>query len=341
MEIKVCDFPNIEYDAFVEQRCDAKMCHLSRWKGIIEKNTSIRAFYLAAYSAGQVYGVFPLSYINSRLFGRYMVSQAFSNYGGVLADSDDARASLFEHSIKLAEEFDCKYIEFRCLHPFPYDLQTRRDKISMYLDLPPNPDELWKSFDPKVRNQVRKAEKSNIVAFNGHLDLLDAFYKVYSVRMHQLGTPAYSRKLMFNILQTFPENSRLFVVRLGDLTIGAGFTIHYNGFVEIPWAATLIEYNSLCPNNLLYWEIMKYYCLIGAKCFDFGRCTVNGPTYQFKKQWGTKPVELYYQYWASPNHKLSIASQNNSKYSSKVKIWKKLPLCITRIVGPYISRQLP
>jgi lipid II:glycine glycyltransferase (peptidoglycan interpeptide bridge formation enzyme) len=171
--------------------------------------------------------------------------------------------------------------------------------------------------------------------------LLDDFYRVYTIRMKQLGTPPYCRKLIQYILEAFPDNSRLFVVRLDDLTIGAALTTHFNNFVEIPLASTLTQYNNLCPNNLLYWAVIKHYCLAGAKCFDFGRCTAGGPTYQFKKQWGPEPVELHYQYWLRPGHKLSILSPENPKYKRRVEMWKKLPLWVTRLLGPYISRNLP
>ena len=146
---------------------------------------------------------------------------------------------------------------------------------------------------------------------------------------------------MRTILELFPENSRIFVVRLDNLTVGAGFTICHKGFVEIPWAATLIKYNKMCPNNLLYWSIIKHYCLAEAKCFDFGRCTVESNTYRFKKQWGAKPIDLHYQYWVHPDSQFSILSSNNPKYRNKVQMWKKLPLWVTRLAGPYISRNLP
>ena len=66
-----------------------------------------------------------------------------------------------------------------------------------------------------------------------------------------------------------------------------------------------MEYNSLCPNHLLYWSIIKTTALRGRN-LDFGRCSADGNTYRFKKQWGTTPVPLYYQYWVRPGYALSI-----------------------------------
>jgi FemAB-related protein (PEP-CTERM system-associated) len=341
MNIDILNVPDPACDAFVGQKTESKICHLPAWSNIITRVAGHRPFYLVARDGGEIRGVLPLTQVRSRLFGNRMISQAFSNYGGPLTDSPEIREALFNYAVELATKLNCESIEFRNIQPLPYNLKARTEKISMYLPLVSTPDEIWKALMPKVRNQVRKAEKSNLTTVNGGIELLDEFYRVYTIRMHQLGTPCYSRKFMYNILQTFPKNSRIFTVCLKELTVGAGFTIYFNKFVEIPWAATLVKYNNLCPNNLLYWSVIKHYCLASATYFDFGRCTIGGSTYQFKKQWGSQPVELHYQYWVRPGHQLSILSPTSSKYQKKVQMWRKLPLWMTRLLGPYISRNLP
>ncbi len=341
MDVTITKTFDPECDTFLKNRPDAKICHTYKWSDAVARAARLKSFYLVACDHKGIHGVLPLVHAKSVLFGNFMVSQAFSDYGGLIADSAEVRDALFNRAVETAVKLGCESIEFRNTEPLPYDLQERTGKMCMHLPLAPDPDEIWKSFDPKVRNQVRKAEKSDIVAQDGSLELLDDFYRVYTARMHQLGTPAYPHKLMQNLLEVFPDNSRLFAVRLNGLTIGVGLTFHFNGFVEIPFASTFTQYNSLCPNNLLYWSVIKYYCLVGAKCFDFGRCTVDGPTYQFKKQWGPEPVALHYQYWVRPGHRLSVLSPDNPKYKRRVEMWKKLPLWTTRLLGPYISRNLP
>jgi lipid II:glycine glycyltransferase (peptidoglycan interpeptide bridge formation enzyme) len=211
----------------------------------------------------------------------------------------------------------------------------------MLLPLVSDADELSRNFRPEIRNRIRKAEKSGLVTADGGLELLEDFYSVWTIRMHQLGTPGYPSKLMRLILEAFPNNSRIFIVRHSNLPIGGGFTTCFNGFSEMPWVGTLVEYNNLAPNNLLYWSVIKYYSQAGASWFDFGRSTVDGPTYEFKRRWGTKTINLHYQYWIRPGSRTSILSPLDSKYQKKVEMWKKLPLWVTRLFGPYISRDLP
>jgi len=341
VDVRVLEGSDRACDEFVRAQAAGKMCHRPAWSEMLRCDLGYDVFYLVAREGEEIRGVLPLTHVKSWLFGNRMVSQAFGNYGGPLAASREAMDALFARAVELATERNCESIEFRNIEPMPFDLQLHEGKICMHLALTSDPEELWKRFSPKVRSQVRKAWKSNITAASGGAELLDDFYRVYTIRMRQLGTPPYSRALTASVLARFPDESRVFVTRLGDQVVGASFTMCFNGFVEIPWAATLVEYNSLCPNNLLYWSVMEHYGRTGASAFDFGRCTAEGATYRFKKQWEPEPVPLHYQYWVRPGHELTILAPDESKYRRKVEMWKKLPLWVTRLVGPRLSRSLP
>jgi len=343
MDVAILESRDALCDAYIRSRSDATICHTFAWSEMIVRAFGHRAFYLVAREGPQVRGVLPLIHVRSRLFGNLMVSGAFGNYGGPLADDAAALDALYHRAVELAREQGCESIEFRNVDPLPYDLQLRTDKVCMRLPLPSDPDELWRSFksDTKVRNHIRKADKAGIVTETGGLELLDEFYELYAIRMRQLGTPCYSRRLMHDILETFPQSSRLFIARLGDVTVAVRLAVCYGGLVESCWGVTHVEYNRLSPNHALYWAALKHYCLAGAACFDFGRSTVDTGPYLFKKQWGTQLVQLHYQYWVRPGHELSFASPDNPKYKRRIRMWKKLPLCVTRLIGPRISRGLP
>jgi len=341
MNVQVLTSPNDDCMQFLQQQAGARVCYLQTWANAAASAAKLKSYYLVAHDDGGVRGVLPLVHAKSLIFGNFMVSQAFSDHGGILADSNQARDALFDHAVKISTEINCDFIEFRNVNPLPYELKIRKDKMVMHLPLDTDPEKIWKGFNCKVRNQVRKAEKSDVVVSQCYSGRLGEFYSVYAKRMHQLGTPVFPLKLLRNLMDALPENSSLFLVDLNGKTIGGALTFSFNGYAEIPFASTLVEYNRLCPNNLLYWSIIKYYCLQGAKFFDFGRCTVDGPTHRFKKQWGPDPVELNYQYWTRPGYELSLLSPDNSKFQKKIELWKKLPLWVTRIAGPVISRKLP
>ena len=59
--------------------------------------------------------------------------------------------------------------------------------------LPAHADALWSGLGTKVRNQVRKGQKSGAQVVWGGEELLSEFYAVFSRNMRDLGTPVYGR----------------------------------------------------------------------------------------------------------------------------------------------------
>jgi len=308
---------------------------------MIARTFGHKTFYLVAGDADGVRGVLPLTHVRSRLFGNRMVSQAFSDHGGVLAEDPGARSMLYERAVELACEEGCESIEFRNTEPLEYDLPLRQDKVFMRLRLAADPDELWRGFGKGIRKRVRRAERSGIVVESGGDELLSDFYKTWTARMHQLGTPCYPRRLFSNILGAFPDSARIFVARLGDHTVAAKFVYSFNGLAQSRWGAALAKYRRMCPNHLLLWKVIENYCLAGGSWLDLGRSTIGSGPYHFKMHWRPQSVNLCYQYWVRPGRKLSIVSPDNARYRWKVALWKRLPLWATRLIGPYISRSLP
>jgi serine/alanine adding enzyme len=330
-----------ECDDFVRRMPDAKLCHLFAWAQNVVRPLGHKTFHLVARENDTVRGILPLTLIRSRLFGNRMISQAFSNYGGPLVENDAALSVLYERAVELSEEYECESMEFRNIEPLPYDLHQRTDKVTMCLELSPDPAELWKQLRPQIRNRIRKAEKAGLVITTGGLELLNDFYRIWTRRMHQLGTPCYSRKLFSAVLKTFPDDSRIFMVHLNGAPVGGLFVYGFNGLAQSRWGAVLTEYNDISPNYLLNWAAMQYFSAAGLKLFDFGRSTVDSGQHIFKKRWGAEQIPLAYQYWTRPGHALSIAKPDNPKYAARVEAWKKLPLWFTRLAGPYISCSLP
>jgi serine/alanine adding enzyme len=282
IEVSNLDLALTECDNFVQQNPLGKLDYLQGWGAMINSTFDHENFYLAAREGGTLLGILPLTQVRSRLFGNRMMSQAFSNYGGPLADCDEVNARLHSRSVELAKEHDCKTIEFRGVEPVDSETPMSSDKISMYLPLTEDPDRLWKSFDCKFRNQVRKAEKSGMEVIARGVELLEAFYQVWAKRMHELGTPCFPRKLFRNIYTAFPQNAKFFIVRLKDFCVGGAFTYSFKILAQIRWAAIDSKYRNLCANNLLFWSVMRHYCLSGAQVFDFGRTTVGSTQFQFK-----------------------------------------------------------
>ncbi|BCS54966.1 FemAB family XrtA/PEP-CTERM system-associated protein [Geobacter sp. SVR] len=330
------------WDAFVASHPKGSNYHRYGWRQVIERSFGHRTFYLAVRDRnGAIRGLLPLAYMQSRLFGRFLVSLPFFNYGGVLCNDQETAALLLEKSAAIRRDLCARHAELRHLGTGLEGLETRQHKVTMLLDLRNNEEEQWRAFDPKVRNQVRKSEKCGLTTRQGHLDLLDGFYEVFSRNMRDLGTPVYGKNFFHNILEAFPRSTRILSVMKGETTVASALLTWFKGNLEVPWASSISDYREMCPNNLMYWEAIRFAIGTGATTFDFGRSTPGEGTFRFKKQWGARPVELHWQYLLEEGVPLPELNPANPKFRLAIRVWQQLPLAVTRMLGPAIVRNIP
>lgn len=344
MEINIQQYQGdgSDWDAYVGSHPGSALYHLHGWRSVIENSFGHATHYLAAKNdAGEIRGILPLVFMKSPLFGKFLVSLPFFNYGGLLHSSDQARAALLEAAARLREELGAGYAELRHLQRCESVSATKEHKVTMILPLEATGEQQWTGLDPKVRNQVRKAQKSGLEAVLGRLELLDGFYEVFCRNMRDLGTPVYGRKFFRNVLEAFPEQSCLLAVELSGKTVAAGLLVWFRDTLEVPWASSIGDYREKCPNNLLYWEAIRFAIGKELSRFDFGRSTPGEGTFRFKKQWGAKPVQLYWQYLLEQNARLPELNPDNPKYRLAIRIWQKLPVAVTKVLGPGIVRNIP
>ena len=91
-------------------------------------------------------------------------------------------------------------------------------------------------------------------------------------------------------------DSELAVVKDGDEVIGGAILLRFRDTVEVPWISCLRSRFEQCPNNILYWEMMRRACDEGLRIFDFGRSSPDTGPAVFKMRWGARSEQLYWHY---------------------------------------------
>jgi FemAB-related protein (PEP-CTERM system-associated) len=296
---------------------------------------------LAAEREGNIVGILPLVWQKSVLFGNQLVSLPWFDAVNVLADDRSAWESLVSAARRSARDRGNAVLQLRQTEPADLDCHVRTDKVLMRLKLEADPEALWKRLSAKVRNQVRKGEKSALAVESGGSELLDDFYDVYSENMRDLGSPSHHRRLFSAVCGQFAESCRVHVVRRRGQAVGAGLTIANGGRLEIPWASSLREFGSLCVNHLMYWTILAGGCREGFEWFHFGRSSRDSGTYHFKKQWGAEEIPLYWYLLDGRGKPKTAVSAPQESFGWATKVWQKLPLPLARRLGPHIIARVP
>ncbi len=349
------------WEIYATGRPGASAYHRFVWLDILHAAFGHPIFPLACRKNGVISGILPLMLVSSRLFGRFLVSLPFVNYGGPLADDEDSAQLLLAEANRLMHAYQARSVELRhcpaelssqyldrltgqASDTFPGEIPAGR-KVGMILPLPQGDgqaDRLWGGLKDKVRNQVRKARKAGLAARFGGEELLDDFYRVFCVNMRALGTPVYGRAFFAEILRRLPGEAFIIAVHEGaGRCLAAGLLLGRAGVLEMPWASSLPAFRPLCANTLLYWEALRHGCAAGHRLFDFGRSSPGGGPWRFKKQWGAEEIPLPWEYLLPPGQSPPRLNLDNPKYRLAIRAWKRLPLAAANFFGPRIVRCIP
>ncbi len=331
--------------------------HDPGWLHVLHESMGHRpiALTVAADNASkELVGYLPLALVRSRLFGRFLVSLPYLNRAGIVALDDAVAEALVERAVELADEHDVDYLELRHQTAVEHAaLPVRRDeKVRMVLDLPESSEAVMGMHKSKLRSQVKKANEHGLSLKWGGRDLLDDFYGVFAVNMRDLGTPVYPKALFGSILDTFPADAdgspvaplaELCVVYQGEQAIAGALLLHDpagEGVTQVPSASTLRDFNHTNANMWMYHYLLERAAERGSRKFDYGRSSVDSGTYRFKKQWGSAEYPTVWQYHVRRGD-VSRMRPDNAKNQRRIALWKRLPVWVTRLVGPRIVRGIP
>jgi FemAB-related protein (PEP-CTERM system-associated) len=338
--------PPGDWDGFVSARPAASVYLLSGWALLAREVFGHQAFFIEARSGtGTLQGVVPLVRQKSVIFGDFLTSMPFFNYGGALADAPQITLALMQQACQLAQRLGCRYLEFRDTQPREGEWRVRTDKVTLVLDLPPDFATLSKQLGAKLRSQAKRADRENPTVRVGGVELLDDFYQVFCRTMRDLGTPVYPKRFFAAILARFPQECLLVMVDRAGAPAAGAFLVLANGRAEIPWAACRDDAKPAGFNMKLYWEVLRAVVERGCRQFDFGRSTLDSGTYRFKLQWGAKPHQLYWHRWergaAAADSSRPTPAAESGVMRRATAVWKRLPLAVANTLGPIVSPSLP
>jgi len=337
--IRTCTEDDRErWDQFVSCHPDCTSYHRWSWKHVFEDVFGWPGIYLIAEQQGEVRGILPL--IRQKcLLRSYLSSMPHLKGGGIVADNTEIENLLFHSAVSIVRQSDATYLELRNLKQHNLPLVPRQDKVGAVLPIEANEDERLRRLDKKARNLVRKSLTNGMIAEFGGTELLPEFYEVYRQNMHDLGSPAYSRRFFLEILNRFPDDSHICITRLSGKVVAGAFIIGFRGAMEVAWASSYRKFLKLKPNMFLYWNILNFAAELKYKFLDFGRSSRDSGTYEFKMQWGAVPSDFYWCYWL--NHEAAMPASRPEGMQMASRIWRRLPVALTNVLGPTLIRHIP
>lgn len=327
------------WDDFVQNCTDATFFHRAAWRDVIETAFGHETYFLYAERAGQIEAVLPMARIKSRLFGHSLISLPFCVYGGVAATSEAAATAVEEAAVELSEKLRVDHLELR---------QRRRRhpswpaKSDMYVtfrkEIDPDPEKNMLAIPRKQRAMVRKGIEAGL---QGQWDNgVDNFFDMYSRSVHALGTPVFSRRYFQILREQFGKDCSVLTITKDGRPVSSVMNFYFRDEVLPYYGGGGDEARQYKANDFMYWDLMRRSCEQRIRIFDYGRSKIGTGSYSFKKNWGFEPEPLYHEYHLVCSRDIPDVNPLNPKYKLFIETWKKLPLGVTRVIGPMIVRNL-
>ena len=330
------------WDAFVEAHPHGSPFHLIAWKKTMEEVFGYSPRYLMAMEGGCVRGVLPLFLVKNFIMGKVLISSPFAVYGGILAESPEARQAIGEEARKLGRELGVQHIELRNAHP---EQVLNAPNVSRYVtfsrELTADEDAiLGDPTSKKRRNTVRKALKTGFSIRVQHSDY-HAFEDLHSRTLRRLGTPNFPPRLFRALLENFAGAIDIREVVLENRVVAASMNFFFRDQMHTYYAASDPRYLNLVPNDYMYYEHLRWAGQNGYRTFDFGRSKLGTGTADYKRHWGATMRELPYEVLLINRKEVPNYSPQNPKFQLAIKIWQQLPLAVTRALGPPLVKLFP
>jgi FemAB-related protein (PEP-CTERM system-associated) len=328
------------WDAFVQHHPHAQLAHPFAWHGFLSSTMRIKPIYWIAEQDQDVVGIAPF-FLRSHLgLGKRLTSMPYLNTGGILAAGSQARDAIWQTVSEWAVENQVDAVELRNRFDSLPTFEIRHGRTASIIDLPPTEEQAWGQMRSTARNRIRKAQEAGLTAQIG-FEHFEGFWGAYTENMRALGAPVLHRRWFLRMAVTPALNAHLITLKYqGDIVAGMVLMDFKDG-TENGWTSSTVAARALYCNDLLYWEAIRWAIRRGLRWLDLGRSQSGGGHERFKEKFGARTIDLPYQeIHRSGTAWQSVTAEPEGLYRAFTTVWKRLPLPLATLAGPYFSRQI-
>jgi FemAB-related protein (PEP-CTERM system-associated) len=165
---------------------------------------------------------------------------------------------------------------------------------------------------------------------------------VYAESLRNLGTPVLPLRYFEALQRVFGNHCEIMTVSAGSegLPVAAVMSFYFRDEVLPYYGGGTPKARELHAYDFMYWELLVHALGRGARVFDFGRSRQGTGSFRFKSHWGFEPTPLPYQYDLVRARTIPNFTPDNPKYHAFIGLWQRLPVPVTKVVGPWLARNL-
>ncbi len=333
------------WNEFVSNCSEATVYHSTPWRDFVTNTFGQQSRYVLAETSGKIRGVLPLFQISAPLLGSKMISMPYdvASGGPLTADPGVARA-LAEAAALKAKQQRVDYLELRCPGPSPAleALGFRRSEPVLISDLELSDEQtIWKSLKPDRRKSVGRAARRGVtVREASSFSDLESYYRAYLIVFRDFGTPPYGRRYLSGLWADLHPTGlvRVLLAEVDGKCVGGAMLFVFGRTLIAKITICLPEALPLRATGALYWKTIQLALEEGCTRLSFGSSSRHQKgLIEYKEGWGavTRPAAFY----SLPiRGKVPSIEKYFNSDGLPQKVWRKLPLGLTPLIGHPLNR---
>jgi len=284
---------------------------------------------------GDILAGVPVAEVSRPLGGRCWVSLPFSDHCQALGEGAEA---LLAALTAAGQAQRMRQLEFRWDYAGSPGLAVRDEYLLHRLPIDDVFDRFSRRIHPMHQRNVRAAQRHGVqIELTHDLDGLRAFYRLHLLTRRRQGVPVQPWHFFERLGRELLAQELGFVLLAcyqREVLAGAVF-LRWNQTLTYKFGASDPQQLGLRPNDLLFWEAVRWACEHDCRVLDLGRTDVDNPGLQdFKRRWGAEETVLRYSYLRAPGEQ----RLKHGMQAALAKLIRVSPLWFCRGVGELLYR---
>ena len=340
MEIKIIEEKlKRQWEEYVEKKPTIAW-QSYEWSTVVKKHYKVGFFPIAAFNRSEICGILPLYLIKNILGKSQLISVPYAVAGGIVADDPETESLLLQKAKELYERYHCSNITFKQYKTkINSDLRIDDNFYNRELDLSKSLDEMWKNLGEKNKKQIDATKRYDLKLIHP-CNEIDRFYDLLLMHNKHSGIPCVSKKWIKDLI-AFDMYSIAFL-KMKNTTVAATMVKEHKKTVSFPFTSLPdMKAESMSFAYTLNWKLIERFKEQGKEIFHSGRIPKTDQTYEYRLGWGGKKYGYYYQYYPNTLSFAEYSRKRGRKREILTFLWKKFPVWVTRLIGPYVVKHYP
>lgn len=323
------------WNRYALSNSDSEIYHLASWADVYSETYGYKPYFFLLKLNDKVVGLLPI--IHQKGFCKNILT---SLPGGILLDNHQSHGEdVYHFIIALKNKLQAKDVVLYNRYRLSCEMFESTENIRILKNLPKDDIELLNEIGKKRRWGIRKAQEHGLThqVFRPTKDLIKTFHQIYAKHYRDLGTPVHSLLFFLKQAEHLGDYIRILFVWKDDTPICVKWLMHYKSAIISSESATLKEYYFTRVSDYQVFHALKYAIDNSCSTYNMGRSQIDTGAFNFKKSWGELDIEEYPIF--SSKLRSGIGAKKK-KFNLFINLWKKMPVPLTKLVGPILRKHL-